>query len=273
MRSTGGGAPAEKHAAINLAIYGEDKTKSRWIFSEYRTGLDRSEDGLSLGKNSIEWRGDELILRIEEQAPWSQRGLSGEIRLRAPTRYAPAIDLAGNGEHRWYPVAPACSAQVRLSRPSLNFDGVAYHDVNHGSRALEEDFVEWDWSRLGSAASVDSNEGVITYDVVTRGGPDAAHKRRMFGFGASGLTMLDTSGTELRNGGRGFWGVARKPVGDSGTRPRHLRTLEDSPFYTRSLIETTVGAKQYRGVHESLRMDRFVSPVVQCMLPFRIRSR
>ena len=268
-------ARAENHAAVNLAIYGEDRRSSSWVFSEYKDSLERSADGLGLGRNSIEWQGDELVIRIDDQRPWSQGRVQGEIRVQARRRFAPCIDLAGNGEHEWFPVSPASPATVRMSKPGLSFEGTAYHDVNRGTRALERDFVEWDWSRLtpGTHGTPSSTSGVITYDVVTRDQPDT-HHRRAFAFDDDhGLRKVDTAGTKLLDGGRAFWGVSRRPVGDEGSLPQHRRTLEDSPFYTRSLISTTMHGRPYHGVHESLRLDRFVEPVVQCMLPFRIRRR
>lgn len=244
------------------------------MFTEYKTGLERSAEGLCLARNSIEWQGDELVIRIHDQRPWARGPVSGEIRVRATRRYAPRIDLASNGHHDWFPVSPASTACVRMSNPDLSFDGIAYHDVNHGDRPLEQDFVEWDWSRLTPVGESAGSKlsGIITYDVATR--RDATHKRRAFAFDdARGLRRADTAGTELLDGGKAFWGVRRRLVGDSGTQAVHRRALEDSPFYTRSLISTTMRNRPYRGVHESLRLDRFVDPVVQCMLPFRIRRR
>ena len=49
------------------------------------------------------------------------------------------------------------------------------------------------------------------------------------------------------------------------------RTLEDTPFYARSELETSLGGRRMAAVHESLSLERFSSPLVQTMLPFRIR--
>jgi len=42
--------------------------------------------------------------------------------------------------------------------------------------------------------------------------------------------------------GRGFWGVEQFTRCDADARPRLIRALEDSPFYTRSLVETSLMA-------------------------------
>jgi carotenoid 1,2-hydratase len=57
----------------------------------------------------------------------------------------------------------------------------------------------------------------------------------------------------------------------SGGDPHQLvRTLEDTPFYARSLIEATIDGEHGRGLHESLDMRRFTQPWVQTLLPFRM---
>ena len=45
-----------------------------------------------------------------------------------------------------------------------------------------------------------------------------------------------------------------------------LKTLEDTPFYTRSQILTEAGSF----MHESLDLTRFCQPWVQFLLPFRM---
>jgi carotenoid 1,2-hydratase len=49
-----------------------------------------------------------------------------------------------------------------------------------------------------------------------------------------------------------------------------LRTLEDTPFYARSLIAADVGGERGTGLHESLCMRRFSKGWVQTLLPFRM---
>ena len=55
--------------------------------------------------------------------------------------------------------------------------------------------------------------------------------------------------------------------------PPRLRSLEDGPFYARSLIESTLLGERVHGVHESLSLDRFAAPWVQALLPFRMPRR
>jgi carotenoid 1,2-hydratase len=45
--------------------------------------------------------------------------------------------------------------------------------------------------------------------------------------------------------------------------------LEDAPFYTRSVLQTRVLGEDAVAVHESVSLERFVTPWVQFMLPFK----
>ena len=63
---------------------------------------------------------------------------------------------------------------------------------------------------------------------------------------------------------------------DSGTHACLVRTLEDTPFYARSLVATTLMGERVVAMHESLSLDRVANPIVRLMLPFRMprwRSR
>ena len=62
----------------------------------------------------------------------------------------------------------------------------------------------------------------------------------------------------------GLWGVKRVTRGDGAARV--VKTLEDAPFYARSLVETD-GVVM---VHESLSLERFKQPWVRMLLPFRM---
>jgi carotenoid 1,2-hydratase len=51
-----------------------------------------------------------------------------------------------------------------------------------------------------------------------------------------------------------------------------VRTLEDTPFYARSLLSVGNNAGVARlAMHESLDLERFRSPWVRRLLPFRMR--
>ncbi len=72
------------------------------------------------------------------------------------------------------------------------------------------------------------------------------------------------------------WGVARHvrsgPAPD-GSRPRVLRTLEDTPFYARDVVQGQLCGEPVQAMHETLDAGRFASPIVQAMLPWRMPRR
>ena len=53
----------------------------------------------------------------------------------------------------------------------------------------------------------------------------------------------------------------------------YKRQLEDTPFYARSLLATTLLGEPVTAVHESLSMLRFRQRWVQYLLPFRMPRR
>jgi carotenoid 1,2-hydratase len=67
-----------------------------------------------------------------------------------------------------------------------------------------------------------------------------------------------------------LWRIGRGTRCDPGFGARIDRTLEDTPFYVRSLVQTRLLAREVSGVHESLNLDRFASGWVQTLLPFRM---
>jgi len=67
------------------------------------------------------------------------------------------------------------------------------------------------------------------------------------------------------------WRVARSTRSEGAASV--LQTLEDAPFYARSLVQSNLCGQAVTAVHESLSLQRFVQPVVQCMLPFRMPRR
>jgi carotenoid 1,2-hydratase len=69
-----------------------------------------------------------------------------------------------------------------------------------------------------------------------------------------------------------FWHIRRRARADDG-QPNLIKTLEDTPFYARSLVAAKIGGEQTLGVHESLSLDRVAHPIVRAMLPFRMPRR
>ncbi len=173
--------------------------------------------------------------------------------------------LDGAKRHHWRPVAPLARIDVELGgAQSLGWTGEGYFDCNWGNEPLENGFVRWDWSRGVS------NEGAtILYDAQCRDG-----SQRLLGLNFSKDGNMRTFDPPPRQSlGRGFWGVERYLRCEEGQKPSLVRTLEDGPFYTRSVAKTVLQGEEITMMHESYNGDRFASPVVKLMLPVRMPRR
>jgi carotenoid 1,2-hydratase len=127
---------------------------------------------------------------------------------------------------------------------------------------LEESFESWVWSR---AALMDG--AAIVYDTVLRDGSNAAFALQI---GADGrVTELPVP--PRREMTTTFWRMARHMRADQPFET--LALLEDSPFYSRTLLKLETAEGKADAFHESLSLTRFRTPVVQLMLPFRMPRR
>ena len=68
------------------------------------------------------------------------------------------------------------------------------------------------------------------------------------------------------------WRIARGTQAEDDAA-RVVMTLEDTPFYARSLVELQLLGERTHAMHESLSLDRYRMPAVKAMLPFRMPRR
>ncbi|WP_439574775.1 carotenoid 1,2-hydratase [Phreatobacter sp.] len=258
-RRSGPADPAD-FCAVNVALYGAGAR--RWAMTERgAAALARTRNSLAVGPSSLEWDRDALTIRFDEMAvPWPRR-VRGEVRLDAQALPDREFLLDPAGRHRWRPIAPRARVSVRLSSPDLAWQGQGYFDTNDGDRPLADDFVSWDWSREAGA-----HGGRIVYDARRRDGGATALALGLDSAGA----LVDIAAPPFTRLPRTWWGLARSTRADAGADARIIQPLEDTPFYSRSVVATRWGGEQTTFVHESLSLDRFTSPVVQAMLPFRM---
>jgi carotenoid 1,2-hydratase len=66
------------------------------------------------------------------------------------------------------------------------------------------------------------------------------------------------------------WRIRRETRADRGANVLIRQTLEDGPFYARSLLSTRIFGETAEAVHESLSLDRFATGWVRMLLPFRM---
>jgi carotenoid 1,2-hydratase len=57
---------------------------------------------------------------------------------------------------------------------------------------------------------------------------------------------------------------------EPGEPARVAQTLEDTPFYVRSLLDSQLFGERVSSVHETLNVPRVVSTPVRLMLPWRM---
>ncbi len=225
-----------------------------------RGALARAPAHLRIGPSALDWDGSALRARFDERGMPLPRRVRGEVRLHPVAMPGRSFALDPAGRHVWSPLAPLARVEVALDDPALRWSGAGYLDGNVGATALEADFVRWDWScaRLRDGAAV-------LYDSWHRGGGDSSLALRVDPRG----NCEEFAPPPRADLPRTLWRVARGTRGAARVR----RTLEDTPFYARSGLSARLRGEDTLAVHESLSLDRFQSPLVQAMLPFRMPRR
>ena len=224
----------------------------------------RSADTLAIGPSEVRWCGDALEITIEERDKRLfnplQRRVAGRVRVIPEMMNAQAFALSPSDRHRWHCLAPRARIEVAMEQPAVSWRGSAYLDSNRGSEALEQGFRTWHWSRAHTR-----HGAVVCYEGIRRDGSPFASALR---FDASGVPhhaelppVAPLPATS--------WLVERRARADSG-RAEVIRTWENAPFYARSTLAARLYGEDTVAVQESLDLDRFASPLVQFMLPYRM---
>lgn len=253
-----GAADPLDHCAINVAVY--SKGGNRWAMTERpRRAVSRTANMFTVGPSHLEWDGQSLTIRIDEIAVPIPRRLRGTIRVVPTALTQQAFTLNESGHHQWWPIAPCARVQVALDQPHLRWQGDGYFDMNCGDAPLESGFVDWQWSR---GATRDG--AVICYEALRR---DGSRVDLAMAFDPQG-GMRSFQPPPLQTLRRTGWRIGREVR--SADTARVLKTLEDAPFYARSVVAAELMGERVTLMHESLSLDRFRMPVVQAMLPFRM---
>ncbi len=251
-----GDADPRAHCALNVALYSRGK---HWALTERpASALTQATTALQIGPSVMRWENGTLIVDIDELAVPRFTRLRGQVRL-SPQALTTSINvLHGDGGHHWWPIAPSARVEVTMSNPSMNWKGSGYFDSNWGARALETDFIDWTWSRA------DMRDGAVTlYDATPRVGKPVSLAYRFLNDGTA-EPFVPPRIVQLP---KTLWRMPRPTRSEDAAAV--TRTLEDTPFYARSVMQTQLLGASVTAVHESLSLDRFRSRVVQLMLPFR----
>ena len=253
-----GPADPENHVALNVGLYGP--RRNLWAMTEHsRHSLERSQDFFRVGPSNLSWRDGRLEIHIRERSAPLGRRMAGRVVVEPRYLNARGFQLDAGGRHRWRPIAPDARITVDFDRPQLSWQGDGYIDTNAGERALEDDFVRWNWSRAAR-----QSETLITYAVTQ---VDEQDRSLSLAFDQSGTIRESQVPSESQLPGT-LWKVDRPARSHASSAL--LRTLEDTPFYTRSLLSATADDEQFLMMHESLDLARFKSRWVRMLLPFRM---
>jgi len=263
----------ENHCALNVALYGA--AGKRWTMTERGARhIHRERSQFDIGPSRLQWRGDHLQIDIDEVAMPLPRRVRGSIRVypQALCTYNAALD--DQGRHRWGPIAPCARIEVAMDSPAASWKGQSYFDSNEGDEPVSGPFKVWDWSR---AAMKDGSTAVI-YDVQLQNGSNRLLAERfkpngdVEAFDAAPRQPLPPT----------LWQVGRNMRSEAadikkGTLPYEpasvRETLEDTPFYARSLVNATLLGEQVTAVHETLQPQRLKAWPMGFMLPFRMPRR
>lgn len=262
QRRKGFGDPFH-HVAMNVALYG--KSGKRWAMTERGRGdVTATQTSLQIGPSAIAWDGTKVTITIDEVTVPFPRRLRGTITLYPAALQEQAFAIDADGLHYWQPIAPIARAEVNMSSPKLQWNGHGYFDHNTGAVPLEETFQRWHWSRANTGAT-----STVYYDIAPRLG-SARELAIEISRDGRARHVTPPPVAKLKSTG---WMIRREARSDSAVTPHVVSTLEDTPFYARSIVSNGIGGVRAVSMHESLDLDRFRMPVVQAMLPFRMPRR
>ncbi len=230
-----------------------------------KSALHNTADSFTVGPSHLHWDGTALTAEIQEVAVPLVRPMRGMIKLipQSVTDYATLLD--DKGRHGWWPIAPVSRVELSFTNPDLSWTGSGYFDSNNGLEPLEAAFTRWDWSR----AHMGDGSSVMMFDPTSCDGNDSALAVRIDPTGR-GEELDPLEAARLPRTG---WMVDRRTRRDPGGALSVSKTLEDTPFYARSVVDAEIYGEKVTMMHESLDLNRFTSPIVQMMLPFRMPRR
>lgn len=255
----------ENHCALNVALYG--RRGHRWAMTERGRGsMERNASSFRVGPSWMSWDGTALTVWFDEVTVPIPVRIRGKVKLYPAAWPGRRFELDPAGRHRWQPIAPCSRIEVELERPSLSWSGHGYFDTNDGDEPLEAGFRHWDWAR----ASFDrGRRAALLYDVIDKRGK---HHSLALQTDRSGRIDEVEPPPPVKLP-RTLWMMRRRTRADSGEGVRVSATLEDAPFYARSVLSTRLLGHQCPAMHESLSLDRFATQWVKSLLPYRMPRR
>ena len=252
---------AENHCAINVALYGD--AGKRWTMTERsRASLRRNATELVIGPSSLRWDGDSLQIELDEVGMPIPRRVRGRIRVwpRGLSTFVTPLD--DGGRHRWGPIAPCARVEVEMDQPGARWSGEAYLDSNEGDEPIDRPFTEWDWSR----ATLRDGSTAVIYDLRQKNGVERVIARRFTPDGRAEAFEAPPRQPLPRTA----WRLGRSMRSETAHPARVEQTLEDTPFYVRSVLSSGLFGERVTSLHETLHVPRVVALPVRLMLPWRM---
>jgi carotenoid 1,2-hydratase len=254
-------ASPEDHCAINVALYG--RGIRRWTMTERgQRHVSRDSRNFQVGPSHLRWTGAHLEIQINEWSAPIPRPVRGVIRVIPNRLFAFTTALDDGHLHHWGPLAPSARVEVALESPKCSWQGHAYLDSNEGASPIADGFTEWDWSR----ANLSDGSVAVLYDIRQRQGPDRLLALR---FGRDGqVSPFDAPARQSLP--MAMWRVGRSVRSESARPARVMQTLEDTPFYVRSVLESGLCGEQVISMHETLNVPRLNTAMTRLMLPWKM---
>jgi carotenoid 1,2-hydratase len=253
----------QNHCCINVVTYGPG---GRFAMTDRgRPALRQSRDALQVGASRMAWVNGALVIDVDEvSSPPLISRVRGQIRLTPHAVTEVEALLTPDASHIWRPFAPSAEIDVDLTQ-GHRWQGHGYFDANFGTAALEADFKRWTWGRYPRSFGGTT----CFYDAIRADGSTLALGLDIAANGA----VQEITPPPLTPLGHTKWAIPRSTRCDAGQHPRQTMALLDAPFYSRSLVQTCLDGETVTGVHESLHLTRFRSPIVKAMLAVRVPRR
>ena len=228
--------------------------------------MHRDREQFSIGPSQVRWMGDHLRIDIDERGAPLPRRVRGTVRVypAALCRFSTALDR--DGRHRWGPIAPGARVSVALEHPHVEWQGEGYLDSNEGDEPVDRPFLGWDWSR----ARLRDGSTAVLYDLEDIAGGRRVIAERFMPDG-SHQPFLPPPRVQLPGT---LWQVDRHTRADvppdAARAARVTQTLEDTPFYARSMVDMHLCGERVTAIHETLTPQRLKAWPMRFMLPWRM---
>lgn len=251
----------ENHVSINVALYG--KGARRWTMTERsQKSLSRTSQHFQVGPSHLRWTGSCLEIDLHEwSVPIPQR-VKGKIRVFPDQLFHYITPLDQRAQHHWGPIGPSGRVEVDLQEPSLSWKGHAYLDSNEGTEPIIGPFLEWDWSR----ANLRDGSVAVLYDIREKSGDERLLALRF----KPDQTIEPFEAPDRQALPKAFWRVGRSVRSEGHEPARVIQTLEDAPFYVRSVLRSRLLGEDVVSMHETLNIPRLDRLSTRLMLPWKM---